>query len=123
MSKIVSAVNAMVEGHKKISGVKFGVNDAELFFYFNDKYKWSISKDANDCYYLCYYPGSQSIDDLAEFSEEDWFLFKDYISYNTKEIGTREAKESFAELYLIVKEKLYGMDEVLEDIISHDIPF
>jgi hypothetical protein len=40
------------------------------------------------------------------------------VPYNTKTLGTKEAKDSFKELNTIIKEKVYGMDDVLDDIIG-----
>lgn len=44
----------------------------------------------------------------------------DYVTYSDKEIKTREASESFRELYQIVMEKLFDLDTIFEDIIGTD---
>ena len=41
-----------------------------------------------------------------------------YVKYDSAYIKTREATESFNELYQIIKEKLHGVDIVLDDIIA-----
>jgi len=45
------------------------------------------------------------------------------VKYSDTEVGTKEAKSSFAELYTIVKERLYGVNDVLDDIISDSESF
>jgi len=42
------------------------------------------------------------------------------VVYKDSEIGTREARASFTELYSLLTEKVYGVDEVLDDIIADD---
>lgn len=118
MSKIVSAVNAMISNVDRISTVceSFGV----LFFVYDDKYKWGLSyDDREDQYYLCYYPVSMNFDLIVSLPPDHaaWEDIKT-VGYSTVELKTREAKESFAELYRLLKEKVYGMDEVLDDIIA-----
>jgi hypothetical protein len=50
-----------------------------------------------------------------------------YVTYTTRVLGTREAVESFANLYTAVREKLYGVDKALDNIVNpsdmDDIPF
>ena len=40
------------------------------------------------------------------------------VTYKDTEIGTKEAKASFAELHTLIKERVYGVNDVLDDIIS-----
>lgn len=112
MSKIVQAVNAMISNHHLISDVVRGEN--EIFFLYKGKYKWSMNL-RDDSYYLWYYPGKQSIEHLAQ---EQWDEEIPMVTYKDADIGTKEAKASFAELYTVVKEKVYGVDAVLDDIIG-----
>lgn len=114
MSKIVTAVNVMISCASMISGVL--QNGSKLFFLYDDKYKWSLGYDDDtDNYYLFYYPGSEPIDRLAAMD----FYEASYVSYSTEtDLKTREAKESLAELYRILKEKIHGVDKVLDDIID-----
>lgn len=123
MSKIVMAVNVMVLNPDKITDVIQGYTDSEVFFRYDDKHKWSIHEGSSGILYLHFYPGAQSLSDLAAMDEEQWDRMARRVTYNTKELGTKEAVESFKELYSVVKEKMYGMDEVLDDIIESDIPF
>jgi hypothetical protein len=116
--KIVSAANAMIATRDRITNAVPGTSGNEIFFLYDQKHKWSISKIANDEYNLFYYPGSQTINELASWPDDAWYEFAPMIRYNTKEIGTKEAKETFSELYRIVNENLFGINEVLDDIIS-----
>lgn len=122
MSKIVKVINVMISQKKNINKVISSANMDEIFFNYN-QYKWSISKNQENNYYLHYYPGKQDIKKLASWPDEAWHEFNEIVSYNTKELGTKEAYDSLGELYSIVKEKTYGMDEVFEDIIKSDVPF
>jgi hypothetical protein len=72
--------------------------------------------DANE-HYLFYYPGNENIQTLARYAGSDW---KDtaMVRYSTSEIGTKEAAASFSELYMLLKENVYGVSAVLDDIIS-----
>lgn len=120
MSKVVIAVNAMIEQRDKIKQVTPGNVDTEIFFMFDNKHKWSMIK-GDDSYSLIYYPGSATISVLANLEVDEWGEVP-MISYRSKEIGTREAKESFKELYDVIKELVYGMDDVFDDIIGSHVP-
>jgi len=122
MSKIVQAVNAMVSNPELITNV---INaNRETFFLYKGKYRWSIRRDDDGDYLLWYYPGSGMVEDLASIDDSDDWRDVPMVVYKTAELGTREAIASFADLYSMVKEKAYGMDDVLKDIISDtEMPF
>ena len=116
MSKVVQAINAMIANHQLIENVTKG--DDEIFFAYKGKYIWSAIK-RSDGVHVWYYPGNISIKDLVE--QESMGLGFDgipMVHYHDAEIGTKEAKASFSELYTLLSEKVYGIDEVLNDIIS-----
>lgn len=117
MSKIVQAVNAMIANHHKISNVK--KNDEEIFFLYDSKYKWSIRKERQKGYTIFYYPLDNSLEDLASYGEGSnrWDEIE-YLSFKTTELKTQEAFETFSELYTIVSGKIYGFNQVLDDIIN-----
>ncbi|KOY02215.1 hypothetical protein [Pseudomonas nunensis] len=117
MSKIVVAVNSMIENSSKLSNIIRGSHSNEIYFLFDKKHKWSINK-VTDGYILIYYPGKQALEFYASLEAEEWEEHSDYVVYTTKDIGTKEGLESFADLYGVVKEKVYGMDDVLNDIIN-----
>jgi len=112
MSKIIRTVNAIIQNPDKITNIRRKEN--EYYFLYNEKYKWSIHK-SESVYYLHYYPFDITIEEISEI--EHWEEY-DYISYNTKELKSQEAKESFRELYRILKEKIYHVDEALDEIIK-----
>lgn len=114
MSKIIRTVNTMIQNPDKITNVKRKEN--EYYFLYNEKYKWSIHK-SESVYYLHYYPFDITIEEISEIEDLEWEAY-DYVSYNTKELKSREAEESFLELYQILKEKIYNMDKVLDEIIK-----
>lgn len=115
MNRIVQAVNAMVSNSELITSV---VNsNRETFFLYKGTYKWSIRSDSDEDYILWFYPGNGRIEDLASIEDGNWEGVP-MVVYKTAELGTREAIASFSDLYAVVKEKAYGMDSVLDDIIS-----
>lgn len=124
MSKIVKAINVMVSNPDRIGNVIKGYNDTECFFIYDAKYSWSILLRQDGEYFLAYYPGDQDISELAKIPDEYWGDSNVHcVTYNSKDLGTKEAKESMAELYGVVNAKVYGMDDVLDEIISSDPPF
>ena len=119
MSKIVVAVNSMISNSDKISSVT-ELNNEYLFIYAN-RYAWGIlERDGN--YFLYFYPGIKNMEELrsmANMAVGDIGI----VVYKTEDLKTRETLESFGELYLIVKEKLYGVDKALDDIIGNNSGF
>lgn len=131
MSRIVQAVNAMISKKDKISNVRGGLIPYSYFFTYNYKYVWSIEKEVDDDDYLNIsnyplrkgYKPEEYTDYLSGIDPSD-FRQIDYVCYSTRELNTREAIESFRELYTIVKEKILGIDITLDDIIENsDVPF
>lgn len=116
MSKIVQAVNVMIANPSLISNVLKG--DREIFFLYKNRYKWSMDR-RDDGHHLWYYPGDDDLEYLvgAEIVGGP-FEGISMVHYYDGEIGTKEAKASFAELYNVISEKVYGVDKVLDDIIS-----
>jgi len=116
MNKIVQAVNAMISNPELITNVI--PSNRETFFLYKGRYKWSIRRDEDGDYILWYYPVGGRIEDLASIDDGSDWEGVPMVVYKTAELGTREASASFADLYTMVKEKAYGMDDVLKDIIS-----
>ena len=114
MSKIVIAVNSMISHAEKISDVIVNKGNNEFIFKYDDKYVWGITTK-NEDYTLCFYPETREVDELWNVTDWDNFPF---VMYSANDFKTREALESFGELYLIIKEKLHNVDEVLDDIIG-----
>lgn len=121
MSKIIAVINVMISNSNKISQVS--LLGKECFFLYDHKHKWSISRSDDDVYYLHYYPGNETIDQLASMEEIEWVNYNKLITYSSKEIKTREAYESMQELYRLIKEKSFGIDEAFDDIINSDVSF
>jgi hypothetical protein len=119
MSKIVQAVNAMISNPDLIGSVMEGATESpEVFFLYNGRHKWSMRKDGDGDYHLFYYPGEQKLEQLARMDDDDWQNFREMAHYSANQIGTREAKASFRDLYNLLNEKVYGLDEALTDIID-----
>lgn len=119
MSKIVTAINAMISNPELITNVIQGDIDSECFFNYDKKHSWSIIENKDGKFFLHYYPGNLDIDALASIPGEHWGDADiRSVVYTSEVLGTKEAIDSLKELNSIVREKLYGMDDVLEDIIG-----
>lgn len=119
MSKIVQAVNAMLSNPYLISDVASA--GGEFFFVYKIKYAWSMKKDGAD-YFLWYYPSSD-LDELLSRAAQEYWDDINMVVYKSAEIGTREARASFSELFTLLTEREYGINDVLDDIISDGDPF
>lgn len=119
MSKVISAANAMIMNSKKISPVLLGRGGSEIFFTYDGKYNWSMTCPEGN-YFLFFYPSSSnySLEQLARIDDPEEWEHLAMVRYDAKELGTREAMETFAELYTVIKEKVYKVDEALDDIIG-----
>ena len=113
--KIIQVINAMISNPDLITNVV--KNQHEYFFLYNLKHKWSISIDDDGEYYLNIYPTENPNFDVLATYNGDWTQIN-YVSYNTKELKTNEALESFSELYKIVSDRLLGIDEIFDDILQ-----
>jgi len=118
MSKIVEAVNKMIENRDKIKEVIPSQDHTEFYFNYG-KYKWSIMEIKSDYALFLYKDDNLTLDFIAnntdELLQDGGFIF---VSYRTSEIKTREATESFSELYNIVKDRVFGADDILDSIIN-----
>ena len=119
MSKVVTAANAMIANPQKIAPVFKGPGGSEIFFSYDGKYNWSMTHP-EDNYFLFFYPADSgyTLKQLAKINDPDEWEQLPMVRYDAAEIGTREAKETFAELYLLVKEMVYGVNDALDDIIG-----
>jgi hypothetical protein len=125
MSKIVRAINAMVSNPDKIKAVTPGVENDEVFFSYMEKHKWSlVHENREDRYLLHFYPADIPLERLARIPPGEWESIP-MVSYSSDELSGREAIASMRDLYMIVREKAYGVDEVLDEIIAdaNDIEF
>jgi hypothetical protein len=84
---------------------------------YKNKYKWSIKQCQENTHIIWYYPGTESLESLATYEPDEWGGTP-MVNYHDAEIGTKEAKASFSELYTLIKERVYGINDVLDDIIS-----
>lgn len=119
MSKIVQAVNAMISNPRYIINVTAA--NEELFFLYKGKYIWSMRKD-DDEYILWFYPSGDMEELMIRSNNGNWEGVQ-MVTYKTSEIGTKEGRNSFAELYTLLTEREFGLNDVLEDIISDGDPF
>ena len=116
MSKIIRAINAMIANPEKISNIF--KKEKEYYFLYDKKYKWSISYiEDQDRYYVYYYPESKSLENIS--TTTDWGD-EEFLVYKSEDFNSQEAIQTFKELYLIIKERQYGIDKVLDEIIKDE---
>lgn len=118
MNKIIQTINVIISNSSKISKV-FQKNKNEYFFLYN-KYIWSISYSLlEDNYYIYCYPNNDNFEELVKIeniSDSDI----NFISYNAKDLNISNALISFKDLYFLIREKSYKVDEIFDDIISDE---
>jgi hypothetical protein len=120
MSKAIQAINVMIGNSSQISNII--KNNKLYFFLYANKHKWSIRENQGDIY-LFYYPGQESLQEIATMAPNSLLNYDNFVTYSTEEFKTREAIESLQELYRVVKEKSLGVDKALDDIIGRDESF
>lgn len=158
MSKIVQAINSMIENHDNIldvTKIDCSFNNGEYSGYYFKflRYIWSIKtyipkaessesgekgpwgvtnaaavmmrqamiekisvKNKREEFALVYYPDYSDVMCLDNDLKNG--IYPNGIPYTTEMDQTKEAYESYTELYRIIREKLYNVDNVLNDIIS-----
>lgn len=119
MSKVISAANAMIANPKKIRPVLLGQGGNEIFFTYDGKHNWSMTSP-NGNYFLFFYPAASNytLEQLANIEDPEEWEHLAMVRYDAKELGTREAMQTLSELYTVIKEKVYGVNEALDDIIG-----
>jgi hypothetical protein len=116
MSKIIQVVNIMISNSEKISNVLTS-NNSEFYFVYNNKYKWSIVKNSDETIRLFLYPDeNKTLEELAY--DTDFSFYNKIITYSSVEYKSKEATESFNELYNIISSKVLGADNILDDILN-----
>ena len=129
MSKIVRAANSMHSNSDKISNV-INHND-HWFFLYDEKYAWCIETliyEGQNRYTLYFLKDGESffINDIVKIGRLSRQNVKslvkqgEAIEYDSNEIGTNEALTAFRLLYMDVKEKGFGIDKVLDEIIHYE---
>ena len=115
-SKIIRVINKMIEKSNFITEVTKGLETTgEYFFLYNKKFKWSTTyNETQNEYMLFFYPMEMTISQLAYENEQNLI----FLTYRASEFKSQEATESFRELYDVVKSKLFGIDQILDDILA-----
>ncbi len=122
MSNIILAINSMIENSEKISTIE---KKGQSFFFSYKGYIWKIWQWITDFpenesgFSLAYYPKVKSVSELTEIGDSETSDKEESVVYNSSDFKGKEAYESFAELYSIIREKYYGIDKVFNDIITN----
>lgn len=112
--KLLEALKIMATNSSKITNVLKN-KDGETFFKYDNKYTWSLLRNADGNLWMYYYPNSTP-DDLIQVDEWENVPMK---SYNLRDLFQDDADKIFNMLYGILDQKLYDIDSVLDDIISN----
>jgi hypothetical protein len=109
--RIQLVIQKMLDEHKKIKSVVRD-NDAieqggeEYYFtYPDDKYLWSVMKDSGGDNYIFFYPSKDDKSNFLRFGSEE---------LNT--LSIQKLKYLFTE----VRGKIFGFDDVLDDILGQN---
>lgn len=115
MSKIISAFNVMIENPHNIRHIKKEEFGDQFSFLYLEKQVWSILyiEDPRE-YYVSYYPH------IEKPEARENLRYEESITFSTAEFKTREALETFVELYALVKNKYYNLDKVLNEILGEN---
>ncbi len=118
MSKIIQVINSMIENSEEISNVV--VKGNEYFFSYKG-HVWSIyeytSEDMEEHgYTLVFYPRTKTVSELESLDYPR--AVHPHLIYSSGDFKTKEALESFSNLYTTIKERIYGVDEVFNEIIE-----
>lgn len=119
-AKVIAAINAMIGQHQHIQDVQKRNNE---YFYQFKGYIWSLARNLEEYedrriedYWLYYYPKRTSVAGAMAATPDE-----PMVSYWSGNFKGKEAAESFQELYSTLEGKVYGIDDVLDNII--DLPF
>jgi hypothetical protein len=107
----------MIGSEEDIDKVVLGADGDEYFFVFKNKYVWSVASRESG-FSLYFYPQAlpQEIRGLASRGPGDWDQIV-MVHYFDGDVGAG-ASNAFKRLFDLVKDKSYGMDKVLDDIIG-----
>jgi hypothetical protein len=117
MNKIVRAINAMISNASKITDVSMA--DGQYYFLYDGKHKWSITHLGDDDYTLAYYASPYSIGQIHTLRTAPGFSVEP-VPYSLSDIGTREARDSFCDLYTTIRDKASGLNKVMDEIIGEE---
>ncbi len=118
MSKIVRTINAMLSNAGKITETLAAGGD--YYFVYDGKHRWSIGT-CDDGYALTYFATSLNLSAISRMRYDGGALdMINPVTYLSNDIGTREARESFRELFMTVRDRASGLDRVMDEIIGDD---
>ncbi|WP_373493188.1 hypothetical protein [Aquiflexum sp.] len=113
--KIIQVLNSIIEKKDKITNVK--PLGSLYFFLFDGEFKWAIERDnSGDSYSVYFFPSKEALIDYLS-STLTW-MEEDYVKYSTEELKSKEAFETFKDLYQIVVDKVFDIDKMFDKIIS-----
>lgn len=115
MNKIIRVINAMISNYGKISNVVATPHN-EYFFIYNNKHKWSMIRSGSDFTLFLYPDENIKLEELA--FDTDFDRYNNFVSYRSEEYKSAEATETFSELFKVVKNKIFGVDDILDDILK-----
>lgn len=115
MEKISILLQLMIENQNVITNVILDEED-NYFFSYNSSV-WSIVKANNLVTLTLYVQNNLEVTTLADDINRDEINQVSYISDDFES----DNKEKLTKLYTIVKERVYGVNELLDQIISQQV--
>lgn len=111
MSKIIDIIENMIQNSSKMSDIDFEIKVKRFFFsykgYIWSIWPWSAYNNEEEGFSLAYYPFAKNLTEAK--------MKRDILVYSSDEFLD---DKSFGQLYTILKEKFYKMDEVFDDILK-----
>ncbi len=105
-TEINKIIKKMITNSERIRSVEATDDSPFNEYYFSypeDKYTWSILVDDSGTYRLFYYPSNSDRSNFLSFEPDNNFF---------------GSEDNFKSLHTIVKNKLFGFDEVVKDILG-----
>lgn len=124
--KIVQVINTIISNKEKITEIK--VDNKEFYFLYNNKTKWSVEKtydDYREDYIVNFYPDDpdnivpSDLDDII--SDKGFGILTNFASYSARDLGTVEAYETFKDLFDILFDRIYGINDTFDSILADDL--
>jgi hypothetical protein len=132
MSKIIEALNVMIDNKSQIKeAVRDKYDKSKFYFRYLGPRVWTVERANDDSIVVRYYPNSDSLSDirlariagigidvLGPERQKITDALIDTVGYSDQEWTSSEAKATFRDFYKTVQETCYQVDKELDQIIA-----
>jgi len=120
MNQVIEVINTIIENKINISNV---INDnGMIFFLYKEIHIFSLHSKSDtdlDAFYFNVYPAKEfDINRILYLKHNVGLNEVPMVSFDSDDFKTQEALETFRDLYLVLKSKLYDVDKVFADILK-----